>query len=281
MQFFLTVGAWGDVFAGMGHAVKLMQKCDGDYGMVHYGFDPDISVFLEEQKLFKEVKHAMPDSRAEYQRLVGLAGRASNGLQQWLPEIVQKVGVAAENTIPVQMHDVYKSHVEPERWFNARLPDRYCKWADVFLKEEGLDRFYLLNPVSLQCVSPEDHWPYWNDAIKWLLSCTSEKYLLVGERGIYGVGENANLVNLSGYTESMLEVLALADRSAGIITTVNSLTLWSVIQAKACVAASHKQHNKQRYFCDWIEHYPNKIVEYDQGLDVFSTLFQGMVNDNN
>lgn len=279
MRYFLTVGAWGDSFDGVGHAKRVMRENPGEsFGMVHYGFDPDIAIFFREQGLFEDVKNVQPLSKGHYQQLIALCSKSSTPLERWLPEMLTGSAVRPSDVVPVHIHDIDLDR-PVERWYGANLPENVRHWADAFLEDIGFEDFYLIQPISLQSTGQDQHWPHWGFAIKWLIDATDENYVLVGQDNIYSnIRKTPNLKNISGYTESMMEVYALADRAKGIITTINSLSMWSVINNIPAVCMSHKYHHKNKYFANWVKCQPNMIVEYEQGIDVFSTLVCSMQN---
>lgn len=276
MKTALLVGACGDSFCGAGEARhRFQQKGVERFSIAHYGFDPNISLFFREQTFVSEVKWLKPKNRIEYETLVALSGRASNAVSSWMPQMIEGSGLRAADVVPCQLHDIEDDGIA-YRWYNAVLPEKPKAWAQAFLKRVGLSRFYLLNPISLQSTSREDHWPFWEQSIEWLLSCTDESYVLVGQHAIFQNFEHPRLLNISGCTDSVLDVFALADCASGLITTCNGLSYWSIMNSVPAVVTSHRNHERSKYFWNWLAHPPNRMVGYKQGVDVFSTLVRSM-----
>jgi len=136
------------------------------------------------------------------------------------------------------------------RWHGARLPGWAHEWAAEAARDLPED-FYVLHPYSFQSTTLAMHWPYWQIAINSLLHYTGATYVLTGA-GWHSQGEHPRLVNLLGKAPSMLAVMALAQRSKGIIGTCNSLAHWAVIQNIPAVICGHSEFAKT-FFRKWID----------------------------
>jgi hypothetical protein len=260
----LAVGAWGDTFAGVGHAMKL-----GLHKILHYGLDPNVARFLRMQPWFTDVERIEPTSRYDYYEIVNASSHSAYG--PWVARITDRP------VRPVHVYDIRK-RIDSDRWFGAALPEAEEAWADRLLSKLGVRDFYLVNPFSFQSTTQGDHWPWWYEVIA-ALKEDGSTYILVGQETVH-VKPLRNVINLSGYTSSVLEVFALADRARGIITTCNGLSWWSIIQSIPAVVCCHRHHAESIYFWDWLRFYPNRIVQYDQGLDVFDTCLQSMKEES-
>ena len=74
----------------------------------------------------------------------------------------------------------------------------------------------------------------------------------------------------------MLEVLALAQSCDGIITTSNSLSMWTVMQGiPGLIALNRVMDDPEYYFRRWIEEARNTIVGHRSDLRQFQGAFVG------
>jgi hypothetical protein len=304
--WFLSLGNWGDMFAAAGN-VLAHDEFRPPARIVHYGLDPHIPLFLRSQPWVGEVYWQRPSCASEYRQVVqALCER---------PPPRHDFDLAAATIWP-ERRELRCTHVSLackrspviNRWSCPALPRDALQWAGG-LPWDRQTLNILLHPYSLALTRREQHWPHWQPAIAWLLRQTPYRYYLTGvspegffefdrltatRRGAVGgvsrrrfalpcgsrlkLNDSPRLVNLSNQTASQLEVLALALRCDGIITTSNNLSMWSVMTGTpALVCLTSVLRRREDYFRRWIEHPPNVLLERSHSLAHFKRRFERWV----
>ena len=109
--------------------------------------------------------------------------------------------------------------------------------------------FFLLQPISLNTVRANAHWPYWQDLIHWMIHDKDKHFLLAGlnwESNPYaGLG---NVTNLVDKCPSQAHVFALAQISDGVITTSNSLAHFATCQGLKTIVCANKTSTNPKFF---------------------------------
>jgi SAM-dependent methyltransferase len=269
----VAIGAWGDSLAACGNALEVLRQTGRQQiGMLYYGFYPEVREFLEAQPWCREAIHVRPTERAAYDRMVVVSCQSAAEREAWLPVLLAGTGVDPEEV--ALTHVDYSLQIAPviHHWGPAALPARARRWAAEHLPPGG-EKPVLLHPVSTQSNREEQHWPLWKEAIEWLLEETEYSFLLTGH-GWEGArfGRHPRLVNLVNQTPSMLEVLALAERSRLVISTANCLSMWSLIQGLPAVVALNAGINE--YFHQWIDAAPNRLVPRTARLSSFQAAYR-------
>lgn len=277
MRWATAVGAWGDSFVALGTA-RAMLAAEGvrEFGVVHYGFDPQVSAFLALQKGVAAVKHVHPASQATYRYALGLAGNPAIPLADYADILLAGTGLSPSQV--VRTH-VYHLHFRQgvHRWHNPILPERALVWAKNFAAHtcEGLP-FVLLHPYSTQSSAIEGHWPYWREGLLWLCTQAEEwgvKLLWTGMESPFEV-RSPYLINALHLTPSMLEVFALQRLARLTIATTNGLAHWAVMDDCPTIACcnNHMLPTDRHIFKRWIDHRAVTQVEYTDRLSRFQAL---------
>ncbi len=125
------------------------------------------------------------------------------------------------------------------------------------------------------------HWPHWVEAIEWIAENYGYNIVLTGQLTSsadpnykFPWIEHPKITNFVGQTQTMVDVLHIANWSKGIVTTSNGLSMWSIIKNKPAFVACHRileSHGK--HYSQWIRHEPNKILETEATLDRFKEEF--------
>jgi hypothetical protein len=233
--------------------------------VIYYGFDKTIPVFLREQPFVQEVREVYPRSKEDYWYFIDASCGSDLPIEDWAPELLRGTGLS-EKDLCIAHVDYYCS-LNPA---NIHLWDRPAVLPVNFPKKTNT---LLLHPRSEQSYEWHTHWPWWYDAIDWLLENTDYTLLLTGVKWTRQE-THPRLVNLVGQTGSMMDVLALAESCEGVITTCSALALWSVIQDIPSLVCMNQMLSARRgFFRRWIENPPNVIVEYGEDLSIFVKQF--------
>ncbi len=285
MKQFLSVGNWGDMFAALGN-IEAHPSASGFVNVIHYGPDPDIEHFIAAQTNVFAVRHEA--ARSDYREVVSaLCDRPMTG---------ERYRNALRRATPsdVAIHDVIPTHVNVEyrqqpvnRWGGATIPafiPAQLKRFGPRLAQRAATLRFLLNPFSLATTPLAQHWPHWELAVRWLLRETPHEFVIVGRTDVVGdarlgwvaAAAGERVINLVNQTRSMLEVLALAQSCDGIITTSNSLSMWTVMQGiPGLIALNRVMDDPEYYFRRWIEEARNTIVGHRSDLRQFQGAFVG------
>lgn len=259
-QVGLALGAWGDTFVSFGMA---LQKRDPrrPLHMIHFGMDPDIETFLQQQRRIDGVLRIAPKDRLEFEQMFHRASLSRfMYADEWRPWFAEMAGIQEEDILFTQVNQAEDQPIC--RWHNAEIPHGYRAWAQTQARVWGT--YILLHPISTQSAKRDEHWPLWEDAIKWLLESTPYTYVLTG-MGEFDAPEHDRLINLFGKTTSMFQVLALCEKARGVISTCNAVSLWTVIQDIPAIIVSNAVFNhKEDYYHRWIKAEPNTVLyQYD------------------
>jgi len=279
LPYFTAIGAWGDVFACYAR-ICLMMKETGlpKANILHYGFDPHIKDFLEYQDNIEEVLHLVPDSLGAYDDVIA---EANTGSMDWINEL--KGWAHLNHNLMIMghtTHDIISKKII-NRHFDYRIPP-----SSVPLPLHSV----LFNPYSFQSCSFRAHWPFMPNVLRFLLDETDWHVVLVGQEKTFNTNgeywdfpmivDHPEVTNLVGKTESMFEVLAIAEDCEAIISTSNCLSLWSIIADKPSIVLMNSKLTDpfvigHEYWKEWVETEPNKCVYYDQNFDQFRKAYQG------
>lgn len=269
-----AIGAWGDVFASCGNIIRLLEEEDKDScSVVYFGLDEDIKEFLEYQSFIDEVYHLKLGGPHLYDALMY---QCQWDYPRWLA--LTKL----EDLSPV------RTHVTPEllessdcfRDFNLKLPLR----TDKRLPES----FILFQPYSIQSNTKGTHWPYWMEALEWILNNTDHDVVMVGKDGVPGSPDpnfvtprfdSDRVVNLVNETSSMMDVLNMASLAKGIVSTSNALPIWCIInKIPVLVVYNLIIKEKANYFYNWYKSEPAITLESDSDLNDFTRRFKMMLS---
>jgi glycosyltransferase involved in cell wall biosynthesis len=257
-------GAWGDVMCCIGYIRAMMQTKEIEkIGLIFFGRDRRIAEWLWLQPWVREVVEIIePDQKAMTKTYGYLCqSKPWHGRRKFM-ELIEGVGrldIREDQIAFTQL--CLAEQQEPVHWHGAVLPDKAKEWAgNVCSVIEG--PFILLNPLSIASNEMRDHWRYWSHAITWILENSIIPVVMVGESLIEWPA-HTRLVNVSGASRSMMDVLALAERAAGIVTTSNNLAHYSVIARKPCVCVAARTYGRDSYYHKWNDVDTLTFVDFD------------------
>lgn len=119
------------------------------------------------------------------------------------------------------------------------------------------------------------HWPHWKGACDWLEGNFGIPVVMAGEltedrQDWFPLGVGDKVVNIVGQTKCMTDLLHIADRAAMLVTTSNSLSVWSAARGiPALVVCNKIIKDRSPYYYEWICHGNNRVLDYDTTLDDF------------
>jgi hypothetical protein len=273
-QWAFAIGNWGDTLAAVGTTQAVLQRSGrSQIGMIHFGKDPAISRFLAAQPWCREARWIQPKDHQHYCSVVAPACDPCVPAERWMPELFQPLGLDWRTVAATQLQ--WRTY-HPELFTRPRdlelSPEIRQRAAEQRVSLGGAkDRVYLLHPRSTDSCSWKGHWFYrrLNASVEFLLENTPHTYVLTG-RGWSCPIQHPRLVDLVGRHESMMDVLALAERCDGMITTSNSLSMWSVTQQIPAVVCQNVSYNDPNTpFWRWTAEFPNMIVRYHDDLNAF------------
>jgi hypothetical protein len=265
-------GGWGDCIASYGNIRALLRdKNQNEANVIFFGMDATIVEFLKAQKNIGKVRHLRISDPSEYYdySLMGILDfplfTRMTGLHDLYPDL-----------IPTHISHFYQSENQTlcNRDFDVVLPPSKLCWDEILPQEP----FLLLQPYSCYSCKLFEHWPFWFDAIKFVIENSNLKVVLVGElNSIYDTSfqfpwiEHPNLINLVGQTPSMIDVFHIMAKSKGLITTSNGLSIWSIPSNKPSLVVCNKviHSTPVMYYYNWINHKPNTVMRVESSLSDF------------
>lgn len=258
-----VAGAWGDVMCAIGTARAMMQTKEIEkIGVIWYGKDTKIAEWLKCQPWVREV---LPIIEPDKDRMTMVYGQICQVKPRYAratwETLLARRGVELTGEIAYTQLCLAEDRT-PEYWHGAVLPDEANAWAQTVADGIG-EPYILLNPLSVASNTMRDHWPHWSEAIGWLLENLTCPVVMVGENLIEWPA-HPRLVNVSGQTPSMVHVLALADRSAGIVTTSNNLAHYAVIQEIPTVCIAARTFHRRSFYHRYNEVEPLTIVDFEE-----------------
>lgn len=276
LPYFTTIGAWGDVLACYVNICHLMELLNlPKANILHYGFDQTIQDFFKIQENVQDVIHIKPKSWKDYENIVA---DANTGDEHWVAKICD---LPVKQVILGNLNQYVISKKVTNRKANCLVPK-----SEIDVPEKSI----LFNPYSFQSCSFQAHWRFMPELLNFLVRETDWHVVLTGQEKTYNInGEywdfplvvnHPRVTNLVGKTESMMEVLSVANECQGIISTSNCLALWSIITNKPAIILMNAKLTDpfvpgHVYWKDWIESDPNQIVHYNQTFERFKEIYQG------
>ena len=269
-----AIGNWGDTLAAIGTTEAVLRNSGrAQIGMIHFGPDPAISRFLAAQPWCREARWIEPESYQHYIQVVSAACDPKAPVEEWMPALFQPYGIDWRTVAATQLQ--WRSY-DPEIFNRPRdlvlEPEARQRAAELRASIAGAkERVYMLHPRSTDSCKWQGHWFYrrLNAAVEFLLENTPHTYVLTG-RGWENSLQHPRVVDLVNRQESMIDVWALAERCDGMITTSNSLSMWSVTQEIPTVVCQNKGYgDPNSLFWRWTAQYPNMIVRYHDDLNAF------------
>lgn len=268
----LVSGAWGDTLACYGNIIEYLNKNKlNKSNIIYYGLDEKIINFLKIQKRIDKIKSLSISSPSLYFEYAGMAAcdfplwMKVTGLDQQIP-----------NLVPTHISRYY--NIE-----NPKLCHRDFE-INLFQKNKNTSIFCLkynpyivFQPFSCHSCRFDAHWPYWMEALNWILDNTDLNIVLIGQltsdfdlRFKFPWIEHPKLINLVGQIDNMIEILHIVKNSKYIITTSNSLSMFSIVFKKpALVVCNQIIKEKANYYYNWIKYDPNVVLDFSISLDDF------------
>jgi glycosyltransferase involved in cell wall biosynthesis len=275
-----AAGNWGDVFCCVGNIKRKMAEHNlSKIGVIFYGSDSRIADWLKLQPWCREVMPLIEKDRAEMTRVFGrmCQCRPIHGepiLRDLLRESVCPQLAKSEIAFT---HLCLSEPRQPNYWDGAVLPNEAREWAEERAEQIG-EPFLLLNPLSLASNPMANHWPYWSEAIDWLTRDANCPVVLIGEQPIEWP-DAPRLFNLSGRTPSMMHVLALAELSAGVISTANNLGIYAPIAHIPTVIAITRTCGPETFYHRWMETDDVTLVEFGDAFCDFKEAVRDRFGD--
>lgn len=250
VQWATAVSAWGDTFVACGRIQELISRTGQEQiGVLYYGKHSHIADYLRFQPWCREVRWRAPSSHEALVRAADYQCAADFPVAA--PEIV---GLAPTESIwPTHIRYQGERVAEVHPYRDGLLPRAAWEWATA-IRSTLPPQTYFLHPWSFQSAALEHHWPHWRDFVYWLPRSTNATFILTG----YGYDPDLfeahpRLINLVGETKHMHEVLALACLCRGVISTCNSVALWSAVRRlNAFVLNNRAIPNRQNQFYRFI-----------------------------
>lgn len=264
-------GNWGDIFCAIGN-VKAMMKDKGlsEMGVVFYGRDPKIAEWLRLQPWVREVVTIIEKDKEVMTKTYGklCQVKPQYALAEW-QRLIGQSGVKLMMDGIAQTHLVLSEDREPKYWDGPVLPAEAHDWAQNICSAIS-GPFLLVNPLSVASNAMEDHWPFWGPALQWLLDTTTVPIVLTGENLIEWA-PHPMLINVSGMSRTMMDVLALIHCAAGVITTGNNIGHYCIIAEKPAVVAFARTCPKRAFYHKFNEHPLLSLVEFEEPFVDFQT----------
>lgn len=287
-RWYTVIGSWGDALCCLGN----IRACTDAAQILHYGFDPEIAPFLLRQRGVAAVRAVRPESDTAYRAVQEKIARPGNQPADW-PEVYVPAGLGPG--------DLLCTHLSSERMEEPTLPRVYNLLSAPYAVRRQAERqvgqarrrggqpVVLLHPYSMNSVAAWLHWPHWAEAIAWLLAETPYTYLLTGQdwqadlkahpdaaRWPFLSEGHPRLVNLLDTLPSMPHLFALAEACDGVITTSNSLALWSTCQhLDGLILCNGLTSYPGNYFRRWFDVPSQRVLEWTAPLEAFVACMRG------
>lgn len=268
-EWVTTAGNWGDVMCCMGNIRKLQaQRGMGDVNVLYYGRDAKIADWLRAQERVGEVVAIVdPDKRTMENNYAALSqSKAHHAVAAWDRLLTDRAPTIGRGFIAMT-HLCLAEDRPCNYWSGAKLSEEATDWARGIAA--GLDKeFVLLNPLSVASNQMEDHWPYWPDAMLWCVQNLKCQIVITGQEHIpYPPFDN--VVNLTTQTPTMQHLLALAELSAGMITTSNNLGIYAPIASIPSVVVCAKTCTEGSFYFKWMKHQAIDLIPYNDSMQEF------------
>jgi hypothetical protein len=263
----VAIGSWGDVILDLAE----FKKKVGRGGIILFTEDLYLLSFVRQQSFVEDVIFVAPLGHEDYiYQYMTACGSWDATDPDPIEEIVRRSGVDRVKVVQTQL--------TPERrgltpWHGARLPRSSWKWAYEQQKWIPHD-YYVIHPYSLSNSCPlEEHWPYWEGAIDYLIQSTPENtYVLTGTEWTPDF-KHHNVIDLVDASESMMDVFALSEMSRGVITTSNALAHYCVVQNLPAVVCGNQRLSFERSpFREFLQADNINLLYYEDGLAKFAAL---------
>lgn len=272
-------GGWGDAIANYGNIRVALEENEADKAnVIFFGIDKQLIPFIKAQNGINEVLHLNINEKSEYWQYTVMAAcdfplyMRMTGLQDKYPDL-----------IPTHITKYYQVENQTlcHRYFEANLPPSKFDWTGILPSEP----FLVVQPFSCHSCHFDFHWPHWIEALNFVLDNSPMKVVLIGQlKSMYDDSyvfpwvEHSNLINLVGQTPSMIDVFHIMKQSAGVITTSNALSMWSIVSKKpALVVCNQGIHKVAPYYYNWIHHEPNIVMDCTTTMSEFRNISSNFI----
>lgn len=277
----LSCGAWGDVIASYGNIRRYLREnnlteCD----VVYFGLDENLVAFLKAQDKIRKVSYLKISDPSEaylYQHM------ASHKFPEWMEATGMNKAVPDLVSTHVNKYHLREHPEDCNRDFDCQLPVCGANWSEFL---EPTKPYLLVQPYSIQSCTFSHHWPHWMKALEWMAETSGMNIVLVGQITSSGDPdyvfpwiEHPRIINLVGQTQNMSDVLHIANEAAGIVTTANSLSMWSIIKKKPALVVCHLLIKLLAiYYYNWINYGTNTVLDHETSLEQFKESFGVWIN---
>lgn len=270
------MGAWGDSICAYGEICKLLKGSGEEKAnVVFFGLDQNICEFFKAQPniaCVEWLKIEPPSLAPKYVRLA-VTDPAQwydvTGLKDQIPDLIY-----------THIQETPR-HATPDacyRDFDCALPPCLGNWESFLAPKKP---YLLFQPYSTQSCGYEDHWPHWQEALKYLVDHADQDIVVVGETpsdvaAVFDLDllDHPRVTCLLGQTRSMVDVLHIASWADRMVTTCNALAYWSQLRnIPAVVAANRLIRPATPYYYHWLKHARNGMLEHDDDFDRFRSSF--------
>lgn len=274
-----AIGAWGDSIASIAYAKEVVEFFElPSLRMIHIGVDENISKFIERQPWCSECEFIYMKPDKDYGQLVHSACNSNVDKMSWLPTLeLSPETISGILPTNISYHSQTLPYIKiPEK---LKLDPKAVSYASKLIKELRKDQkpdegIYVLNPHSVQSTHWTSHWSFSGlaDMLEYLLLKTSHKYILTGQKLEVDV-RHKRLINLINQLPSMEYVYALSEKSDGVITCNNSLSMFSITNSVdtlvMCGSSWKERKSAPSYFTSWTDRVPNTFLEYGEPFEKF------------
>lgn len=267
-KYALMIGdGYGDAMASYGNAMHILEQYGGcPINMIHYGFNVGVETWLDMQSCVGRVIGVRPPDKATFQDVANEAGGYyGRPPSRWLPAMLEGTHIDPASVALTHVHwpwGAWPVHRAP-----MRLGDEANAWAERMRGELG--EYILVQPYSTSSVGLAEHWYWWGLFLPWLIKqCEGvHKLVFCGLVPIPGL-EGAHVVDMVGKCPSMMHMLALADRSQGVISTCNALANWTALSGtRGLIAGNQAIPRKDSFWWRFMSTKNNRVLPYTAKLE--------------
>ena len=277
-------GKWGDAIGYYGHLHDAAQEMGLEkVNIVYFGFFPEIVEFLKDQKYVGDAVVMQPNDFQTFKQVA--RNVRSTNIQEWLPNFGLDFIDQTKVLPTVHLDEMFIKTGKLHR-VKVRIPEKQLSsWGSIINSFSNGRKVIMVNPYSDLLVSlnyelnqvASYHWDYWLDFVYWLMDekipmvlTGMKNHLLLEVRG-------ENILNLVGKTPTMVDVYAIAKNCKGIISTTNSLPMFSLLENIPALIIKNK--NISGYFDAYIAEKNNEIVPVNYSLEQVKNKFLDWYGD--
>lgn len=264
----ITIGEWGDAIGAVGIAHALKAPPGMRWLMV--GSDAKLAEWLSLQPPFGGPSYLVrsPDLDWYFDKVRRACQTPVGESGNWQQEVLEVAGVRPDRFWETQINYYSWPPLQPRHWRNPVLDPVAVAWAkevvDSLIATTGR-KPVILHPYSNSSNTVRNHWAGWPAGIEWL-----------GEQGLPAIltgrvwpsewGEvpsTPGIINLIGATPGMQHIYALTQAAGRVVTTSNSLSMWSIIAQIPTVVTTNRfmaQNCPESWFRQWINDPINRFV---------------------